>query len=269
MQPPKIYNFVKELKCRDGHMSIPPLLQMPGHGKVVVDIGLDAGDEFFVALEAGYSVYGFEANPLTAVTLRKKCEMATEYKCVYVDGANITKPLTPIPNGGYLIEAGAGESDGMMNMSLSGPGSSFVEDSLMVKPGSEAYKMVRILPVSNVVDTDVFFFKLDVQGFKFEVLKGAQVLFAKHAVKTMLMEVYPRGLDNAGVDFHAFLWFLWYDLGMFCSSSNPVAPSTFKVDHPRTLPEFAEYLKDLASAAPKEWWGVFDDFYCFNRNKIW
>lgn len=270
--PPQIFNFVKEFNCRGNHLSTPPLLKMPGHNKVVVDIGLDLGNEFFAALEAGYSVYGFEANPLTAANLRTRCEAATTYKCVYVDGANITRPLPPIPNGGYLIEAGAGESEGEMDMLLDSSGSSFVEVSphFKNKPETAKFRTVRVLPVSNVVDADVFFFKLDVQGFEFEALKGALGLFTKHVVKTMLVEVYPRGLDNAGVDFHAFLRFLWYDLGMFCSSSNGVDQKTFPMDHPRSLPEFAKYLKDMANEAHGNgWWGRFDDFYCFNRNKIW
>ena len=37
-------------------MSVPPVLKEQGRGRVVVDVGLDAGDEFFAALESGYSV---------------------------------------------------------------------------------------------------------------------------------------------------------------------------------------------------------------------
>ena len=265
---PQVFNFIKELQCRGGHMDIPPLLKTPGHGKVVVDIGLDNGDEFFEALGSGYSVYGFEANPLSIEKLRIRCESATAYNCVYVNAADITDPLPPVPNGGYLIEGGAGSVRSAMNMSLSGPGSSFIE----VAPGVKTpiYKMVTILPVSDVVDTDVFFFKLDVQGFEFGVLNGAKTLFDNHIVKTVLMEVYPRGLGNAGVDFLEFLRFIWDDLGMFCSSANPVSSKTFKIDHPSSLPDLDEYLKTLSnSEGAKVWWGVFDDFYCFNYRKIW
>lgn len=252
---PQIFNFVKELQCRSGHMDVPLLLSLSdptgGLGKVVVDIGLDAGKEFFAALASGYSVYGFEANPVTAEKLRKRCN-DIEQKCVYVNAAEITEPLPPIHNGGYLIEGGAGSVKGTMNMSLSGPGSSFVE----VAPGVQKaeYKMVTILPLSHVVNTDVFFFKLDVQGFEFEVLKGAKKLFNNHNVKTMLMEIYPRGLNSAGVEFLEFLEFIWNDLGMMCSSSNALSKQSFPTDHPGSLPEFAEYLKDLANETGAKHW---------------
>lgn len=131
------------------------------------------------------------------------------------------------------------------------------------------YKNVTILPVSDVVSANVYFFKLDVQGFEYEVLQGAKGLFDNHIVKTLLMEVYPRGLSNAGTDFLEFLSYIWNDLGMFCSSSN-MGRSSFKVDHPGSLSEFAEYLKSLSeNNITKVWWGQFDDFHCFNREKIW
>lgn len=271
-QQPQVFNFIKELQCRAGHLDVPPLLNNTlGRGKVVVDIGLDAGHEFFAALESGYSVYGFEANPLTINVLRPKCESAAtnnkKYKCVYVNAANITGSLPPIVNGGYLIEGGAGSERGVLNMSLSGPGSSFVEVAPGVK--TPTYKQVTILPVSDVVKTDVFFFKLDVQGFEFEVLKGSKQLFDDHVVKTLLMEVYPRGLGNAGVDFLEFLNYLWTDLGMFCSSSNP-GKTTFEMNHPNEFSQLAQYMKGIAdSETAKVWWAAFDDFYCFNMRKMW
>ena len=269
---PQVFNFIKELQCRSGHMDVPSVLRQNGTGKVVVDIGLDAGKEFFAALESGYSVFGFEANPISCIALRKKCETATGYKCIYINANNITKPLPPIPNGGYLIEGGVGSTRGLMPMSLAGPGSSLVEvapSGWLKKRGDKdvKYKNVTILPVSDVVNTNVYFFKLDVQGYEFEVLKGAKELFDNYFVKTLLMEVYPRGLGNAGTDFMEFLSFVWNDLGMFCSSANP---GGFKVNHPNSIPNFADYLKSLHDDnITKVSWGTFDDFYCFNREKIW
>ena len=87
-----------------------------------------------------------------------------------VNADNITQHLPPIPNGGYLIEGAVGSTRGIMEMSLAGPGSSLVETA----PGIAVptYKNVTILPVSDVVNTNVYFFKLDVQGFEFEGGEG-------------------------------------------------------------------------------------------------
>lgn len=248
-------------------MSVPPLLNTNGEGKVYVDIGLDAGAEFFAALKAGYSVYGIEANPISAMKLKEKCEKEMT-NCKFVYGSNITAPLPPIHRGGYLIFAGAGAEKGTMKMSLAGPDSSFAE-----RPPHRKHPEVRevsILPLSAIADVDVFLMKVDVQGFEFEVLKGAKQLFDEKVVKSMLMEVYPRGLGNAGVNFHEFLNFLWNDLGLICSSSLPLNNMAFDISHPSTLPQFAAYLQDLSDQVKNVAnWGKFDDFFCFNRRKVW
>ncbi|KAL7490368.1 hypothetical protein ACHAWX_000250 [Stephanocyclus meneghinianus] len=270
---PQVYNFMKEFGNREHHLDVPKVLRVglnEGKGKVVVDIGLNDGQEFFAAIDSGYSVYGFEANPVAAAVLRKKCEgydgkSHGSLRCIFVNAADIKGPIDPSPFTSYLIEGGAGSAKSELNMSISGPGSSFVE----VAPDapSPEFKIVNIVPVSHVVDADVYFFKLDVQGFEYEVLKGAKTLFNNKIVKKKLMEVYPRGLGNAGINFDEFLHFIWNDLGMLCSSSNPVSQKqSFKIDHPNSLPDLGKYLKSLTNAT---WWGQFDDFLCFNRLKTW
>ena len=108
---------MKEFGNREHHLDVPQILKSPtkefAKGKVVVDIGLNDGLEFFAAMDSGYSVYGFEANPFTALALRKKCD---EYdgkkhgalRCSFLDAANITNVLEPLPFHSYLIEGGAG-----------------------------------------------------------------------------------------------------------------------------------------------------------------
>lgn len=270
---PQVYNFMKEFGNREHHLDVPKILQAGvqyGKDKVVVDIGLHDGQEFFAAIDSGYSVFGFEANPVTAAALRKRCDeydgkLHGSIRCLSVNARDIKEHLPPKPFTSYLIEGGAGSTKSVLNMSISGPGSSFVE----IAPGTTnpVFQMVTVVPVSDVVEADVYLFKLDVQGFEYDVLKGAKPLFNKKTVKTMVMEVYPRGLGNAGTDFDEFLNFIWDDLGMLCSSSNPISSKeSFGMDHPNSLTGFGIYLKGLANAT---WWGKFDDFICFNRLKAW
>lgn len=224
---PQVFNFMKEFGCREGHLAVPKILVQSdlsyGKGKVVVDIGLFDGQEFFAAIDSGYTVYGFEANPGVIPNLRKKCEeydgkARGELKCIYVNANNITEHLHASPFTSYLIEGGAGSSRSVLNMSIAGPGSSFAEDAPIKR--DQLYEMVTMIPVHDVVGTDVYLFKVDVQGFEYDVLKGSKTIFDQRIVKTMLMELYPRGLGNAGTDFDEFLNFLWHDLGMLCSSAS-------------------------------------------------
>lgn len=108
---PQIYNFMKEFGNRDHHLDVPKILKTDlsyGKGKVIIDIGLNDGLEFFASIASGYSVYGFEANPVSTKTLREKCE---EYdgkthgppRCMFVDAADITEHLHPEPFTSYLI----------------------------------------------------------------------------------------------------------------------------------------------------------------------
>mmetsp|Transcript_227 Transcript_227/g.428 ORF Transcript_227/g.428 Transcript_227/m.428 type:complete len:168 (-) Transcript_227:117-620(-) len=165
-----------------------------------------------------------------------------------------------------------------MNLTLADGGSSFFEEAPDIELGKRAavIREVRILPIDDVVRTNVFLFKLHVQGFEYEVLSGAQALFQNYNVKTILMEVYPRGLRNAGTNFLEFLNYIWNDLGMMCSSSNPPAGTAgwinpgFEYDYPSLIPDFAEYMEGLSVAEDtKKGYGRFDDFYCFNWKKIW
>jgi hypothetical protein len=205
---------------------------------------------------------------LSVAKLRKRCE---EMRCIYINAADIEAPLPPfLGGGGYLIEGGAGSTKSVMSLSLSGPGSSLVEVAPKATP---KYKQVTIIPVADVIDVDVFFFKLDVQGFEYDVLKGSEKLFTRKNVKTLQMEVYPRGLHNAGTDVEAMLNYLWHDLGLFCSTSLPESKrgeKFFEMDHPNSMQGFAEYLRQLGNATDAiENWGRFDDFYCFNRRHLW
>lgn len=270
---PQVYNFMKEFGNREHHLDVPKILRAGvnyGKDKVVVDIGLHDGQEFFAAIDSGYSVYGFEANPVSAASLRKRCnkydgKLHGPLRCLFLKAGDIKEHLPPKPFTSYLIEGGAGSTKSVLNMSISGPGSSSVE--IAPKVTKPLFKMVTVIPVSDVVEADIYLFKLDVQGFEYDVLKGAQPLFNKKIVKTMVMEIYPRGLGNAGTDFDEFLNFIWEDFRMLCSSSNPVSSnSSFPIDHPNSLTGFGNYLKGLTNATG---WGNFDDFICFNRLKMW
>ena len=94
--PQLVHDFVADMGCRaEGHAGVPHALRQPGLGKVVVDIGLDAGAEFFTAISNNYSVYGFEANPHTLFRLKKRCARMGAERCEYVHPGDRSFPLPP------------------------------------------------------------------------------------------------------------------------------------------------------------------------------
>ena len=263
--PQLVHDFIADMGCRaEGHIGVPRALRQPGLGKVVVDIGLDKGAEFFTAISNNYSVYGFEVNPHALVNLKKRCAGMGAERCEYVHPGDRPFPLPPKRAGGYLIGAGAGAVDGFFNFTLAGVGTSMAD----VPPAAvrrQGVASVQVLPLGAVVQADVYFLKIDVQGAEFEVLKGARELFEKFRVKTLLMELYPRGLLNAGVDMLQFMRFIYDELGMFCSTS----AGRFG-QHPNSLEDFAAMLQRQPKRPRYNWgWGRFDDLMCFNARKAW
>ena len=81
LPPLQVYPLLKEFRVGWGNTEIPPILNRrnatnpygaagdngdPFHGgRLVVDIGLDSGDEFRRSMRNGFEVVGFEPNPLT------------------------------------------------------------------------------------------------------------------------------------------------------------------------------------------------------------
>ena len=267
--PPLVHDFVADMGCRaEGHAGVPHALRQPGLGKVVVDIGLDDGAEFFTAISNNYSVYGFEANPHTLFRLKKRCARMGAERCEYVHPGDGSFPLPPKRAGGYLIGAGAGAMDGLFNFSLAGAQTSMVDEPL--RGAQQGVASVRVLPLGAVVQADVYFLKIDVQGAEFEVLKGARELFEKFTVKTLLMELYPRGLLSAGVDMLQFMRFIYDELGMFCSTSGATSRNRGFEQHPNSLEDFAAMLQRQPRRPRFNWgWGRFDDLMCFNARKAW
>ena len=78
---------------------------------------------------------------------------------------------------------------GVFNLTVAGPGSSLVETPPKQQRAAPfPVARVPVLRLATVVSTDVYLFKLDVQGNEFGVLRGARELFERHTVKTLLME---------------------------------------------------------------------------------
>jgi FkbM family methyltransferase len=285
---PHVYNFWKALDLGAPNMELPIQLKGNGAGKVFVNVGLNDGLEFFAAIEKGFSVYGFEPDPQSLERLIKRCTSLGKAKCEVLDPVrlqttiycgmllnctqlNILKPIPPVQGKAFLIPAGCGPRRTTMMLSQAEAGSSLVE----VAPGADPNKRkeVTIVRLDEVVDTDVWFMQIDVQGFEYGVLQGALKLFENRFVASLMFEYYPRGLESAKVDHAELVSFVWHKLKMFCSIArlkDPHAGSGFVWKHAHNLTGFVAYMDhirdfDLKNNLRTTYWGTWYDFVCFNR----
>jgi FkbM family methyltransferase len=117
-----------------------------------------------------------------------------------------------------LVQAAAGAVPGWAQMRVnSGWGASLV-DRFNNRAG-DATRVVPVVRVDAIVPSeglDVFLYKVDVQGYELEVLKGAEKLFASPGrVRQVWSEVWETGLIKAGATPEAYLSAL-ADKGFAC-----------------------------------------------------
>jgi hypothetical protein len=84
---------------------VPPLLRKDAKGKraLVVNMGLDAGREFFFGMDRGFEMVGFEPNPMSFPLLARKCHAQPTYHVVNLE--NVTLPLQQEQDHSYLVNA--------------------------------------------------------------------------------------------------------------------------------------------------------------------
>lgn len=63
---------------------------------------------------------------------------------------------------------------------------------------------IRVCPLDALVESEVDFIKIDVEGYEFEVVKGSEAIIQKHR-PVMFVELHPRGLSQYGSSVEACL----------------------------------------------------------------
>eukprot|EP00854_Cymbomonas_tetramitiformis_P030828 gene30828-38630_t len=186
-----------------------------GDHRAVVDVGLKDGVETRMAVESGFVVYSFEPVPDHCAETRHALEKRNlTYHDVELDRhGNLLNPLPePEPGKGicYLFCVAAGAAHGWSTFyqdPTTGYGSSFHDPVAKdhatrvdnQNSSSKKYTLeVQVVPISQFVNTDVYFFKSDTQGHEIDVLKGARELFQRHIVRLVGIEFWPKGLKSAG-----------------------------------------------------------------------
>jgi hypothetical protein len=121
--PIQVYPLLKELRAGWGNMESPGLLKrkvLASQHLLVVNIGLDQGEEFFTAMDNGFEVVGMEPNPISFGRLQAKCGTYPKCKAI-VDISTISLPLQREPGVSYLLRAAAGETEQSLPFHAEGP----------------------------------------------------------------------------------------------------------------------------------------------------
>jgi FkbM family methyltransferase len=250
-------------------MQPPPLLLKKAEGtrSLVVDVGLDNGDEFFASIENGFEVVGFEPNPESFAALAIRCRALTATKCFAFETVSaLSLPLAREPGASYLINAAVGNEPGEMELFLFGPRSSF--QAPKTAENAHQWQKVTIVRIDDFIQEDVYLFKIDTQGHDPLVLMGAKNLFKNHVVRQLIWEVEPLTMMRNKVTMTAAMTML-QDYGMLCfNERSDVAPECeFWGD---TVEQFEKmyFGSDNVDTDSNELWAnCWEDFLCINIEK--
>mmetsp|Transcript_5099 Transcript_5099/g.7813 ORF Transcript_5099/g.7813 Transcript_5099/m.7813 type:complete len:358 (+) Transcript_5099:117-1190(+) len=272
-RPLQIFPLLKELNAGWGNMQPPQLLNKNAHGKgaLIIDVGLDAGDEFFLALNNGFEVVGFEPNPASFARLAEKCNRIDE--CHVVDLDETPLPLQRKEGHSYLINAGAGKESGVLTLKKNGPASSLTSDNN--KKGKKRNKNknaeVKVVRIDSIIQDDVYLFKVDTQGFDQFVMEGSSALFQNHVVRQVIVEVDPF-LMQKNQHTPASLLELLQSYGLICFQARSDQRKECGYYGER-IDKFQEIFDgeedDKTYNGQKLWSKCWEDLLCVNVEKVY
>lgn len=261
-----VSSLLKDMSCGFGNMEVPPFLLRNGEHRVVIDVGLNMGEESIAAAKSGFIVYAFEPiSEFVAKVIQKLEAEGIDYHCVKLDARNgrLLKPLPEAVKGRgmvYIFQAAAGSVFSQKTIYVDGPGTSFADEGSNLGVSKE----VIVVPVSDYVDEDIYYFKIDAQGWDLEVLEGAKKLLEKHIVRLISVELWPKGLISAGSSVNAITDMLIKELGYICFDSR--VDSAIQPMHREQLNEFLDTVHELYESSKQERFGFFDDLTCLSAS---
>jgi len=272
-----VSSLLKDLGCGMANMEVPHFLTLPGFGanRVMVDVGLNEGKETIAAVKSGFTVYSFE--PVEEFVVQVAADLEQEgldfQRIQLNDQGNLLEPLRAPTKGkgiSYLFQVAAGRKHDWMNISVEGPGTSFVDP----KNRNKKDRPTQIVPIAEYIKSDVYFFKTDTQGFEMEVLAGARALFLDYSVRLITTELFPQGLQAAGSSSSSLVDFLTNELNLICFSGEPEANGfrNMPAGHPEGMDAFLDAIEERQVLQTQDVggrydrWGVFDDLTCLNKD---
>lgn len=259
--------LLKELGCGWGNMQIPPVLfkNAKDSGALLVDIGLDDGNEFFFAVERGFECVGFEPNPVKFAVLAKKCNNISTCE---VRDAHSSLPLVRQKGISYLINVALGRSVGEIEFFSRGAASTAVIPVDM--RGSSDILKVPVRRLDEFIQEDVYLLKIDAQGFDHFILEGARNLFMNNNVRQLIFEVEPLSMARNDIHISETIEYL-NGLGLLCFTDRNDLNDKCKY-FGNTVHGFEEiYFSgvNIPKDSSSLWAECWEDFICINTVKEW
>jgi FkbM family methyltransferase len=267
-----IFPLLKEMGAGWYNMQATPLLKKRAHGSrsLIVDVGLDKGEEFFLAIENGFEVVGFEPNPVSFPALARKCTALNTSSCHVLDDLSAQSlPLNRSPGDSYLIHAAVGAVAGELDLFIRGPMSSF-QPNPGAKNDKSKWKTVPIVRIDDFIQEDVYLFKIDTQGFDSFVLQGAATLFRDYVVRQLIFEVEPLAMSRSKITIAETMEMI-QDYGMVCflERLGVGAKCEFRGDTVERFEELYFSDKNVREEGDGLWAPCWEDFVCINIEKPW
>jgi len=257
---------MKDFNCGFSVNGLPHfLLQKVDRQKIIVDVGLKDGQETMAAVKSGYIVYAFEPVAEFVADITKKMKMKKlDFHLVKLSETGELRSVLPEPKPGkgiaYIFQAAAGSEPSVKTIYVDGFSTSLTDP---VAKGKGKPQKVQMVKISDYVQSDVFFFKVDAQGFDLEVLRGAEDLFRNQVVRLISVELWPKGLSHAGATIDELLEYLMIDLSYRCFDTR-VGKGT-QLGHVETYDGYLQYTNGLFDSTRNARTGFFDDLTCLSN----
>ena len=181
---------------------------------VIIDIGVYDGDEAVAAVKKGFTVYAIEpinkhidiiheAFAKNGLKERMKFINLTQIYEAENDAVDAVKEYLrqtkkewiPQKDGFmYLFQAAASNEYGVTKMKGAGAWTSMNTNNVPRNQINGPVSTAITVPISDIVERDVMWFKSDTQGFEILSLKGAIDLFQNYKVDYVYIEFWPNAI---------------------------------------------------------------------------
>jgi FkbM family methyltransferase len=223
-----ILPILRDWGCGHENMEVPKLLvrslggrhleNVPiGRSRVVIDVGLGTdSSETLHALREGFVVFSFDPNQANIKHLQANLDPSKYHLVQITPGSPPDLSKLPKPPGGgycYIFGAALGETVGAIADTFAGGNGNV---GMVKTDGAGSLPIVTIDSCIPDWVTEVFFFKIDTQGYELRVLKGAQSIIKRGLARYILYEFSPFLMQTGKLGNHTELLHYLPSLGYMC-----------------------------------------------------